>query len=445
MHPLACAITLAKMQMDTNTIVAGLLHDVSDDTPITIQDIKQEFGDDVAQLVDGVTKLGKVKYRGMERHVENLRKMFIAMVRDIRVILIKFADRLHNLKTIEYLPAEKQKRIANETLEIYAPIANRLGMGEMRDKLEDLSFRILNPKEYHWLKNIITTRYKEKRGYLKKIQRRIGRELARHHISILDIHGRNKHLYSLYKALLERERDITRVYDLMALRIIVETVGECYSVLGVIHTLWKPLKGHIKDYIAQPKNTGYQSLHTTVFCDGREIVEFQIRTQSMHNEAEHGITAQARWHYNEKKDAVLDKKLAWVRELSRWQKRIKDPKQMVEAVKVDVFRNRIFVFTPRGDALDLPEGSTPVDLAYHIHSDIGDQCVGAKINNRIVPLDTVLHNGDVGEILLSKQKKEPDPNWLTFVKTTTARSKIKIHVRGKFMQRIKTILTVKEG
>ncbi len=439
-HPIETAITLAKMRLDSATIAAGLLHDVSDDTPITIKDIENEFGLEVAQLVSGVTKLGKVRYRGIDRYVENLRKMFVAMAQDIRVILIKFADRLHNLKTIEYLPSEKQQRIAKETLEIYAPIANRLGMGDIRDKLEDLSFKTLYPQEHTWLENLVMTRFEEKTRYLKNIQRKITHELSnKYHIPICSVHGRTKHLYSLYRKLLERDRDITKIYDLIALRIVVNTVGDCYTVLGVIHALWRPLKGRIKDYIAQPKPNGYQSLHTTVFCDGGEIVEFQIRTQKMHDEAEFGITAH--WHYDEQGAVAFDRKLSWVKELSEWHQRIEDSHQMVEAVKMDVFKNRIFVFTPEGDVIDLPEESTPIDFAYHIHTDLGNQCIGTKVNDRLAALDTTLHNGDVVEILKNIQKRIPDPNWLTFVKTTTARSKIKAQMRKKLVDRIKGILT----
>lgn len=440
-HPIETAITLAKMRLDSATIAAGLLHDVSDDTPVTIKDIENEFGAEVAQLVSGVTKLGKVRYRGIDRYVENLRKMFVAMAQDIRVILIKFADRLHNLKTIEYLPSEKQRRIAKETLEIYAPIANRLGMGEIRDKLEDISFKTLYPQEHAWLENLVMTRFQEKTRYLKNIQRKITHELNnKYHIPIRSVHGRTKHLYSLYRKLLDRDRDITKIYDLIALRVVVNTIGDCYTVLGVIHTLWKPLKGRIKDYIAQPKPNGYQSLHTTVFCDSGEIVEFQIRTQHMHDEAEFGITAH--WHYDEKGAVAFDRKLSWVKELSDWHQRIEDSHQLVEAVKMDVFKNRIFVFTPEGDVIDLPEESTPIDFAYHIHTDLGNQCVGAKVNDRLASLDTTLHNGDVVEVLKNIQKRSPDPAWLGFVKTTTARSKIKAQMRKKIVDRIKGILTL---
>ncbi len=439
-HPLATAMTLAKMRLDNATVAAGLLHDVSDDTPITIKEIEKEFGTDVAQLVNGVTKLGKVRYRGIDRYVENLRKMFVAMAQDIRVIIIKFADRLHNLKTIEHLPSEKQQRIAKDTLEIYAPIANRLGMGDIRDKLEDLSFKILYPGEYEWLEHLVSSRFQEKTRYLKNIQRKISHELLqKYHLSILSIHGRTKHLYSLYQKLLLKDRDITKIYDLIALRIVVNTVGDCYTVLGVIHTLWRPLKGRIKDYIAQPKPNGYQSLHTTVFCDDREVVEFQIRTQNMHEEAEYGITAH--WHYDERGAVAFDRKLSWVKELSEWHHRIQDTHQLVETVKMDVFHNRIFVFTPQGDVIDLPEESTPVDFAYHIHTDLGNQCVAAKLNDKMTSLDTVLHNGDVVEILTNKQKRGPDPAWLEFVHTTTARTKIKAHMRKKMVDRIKRILT----
>lgn len=444
-HPLATAFNLAEMKLDQDVIIAGLLHDIPEDTSpenpeASIKDIEHNFGKEVAFLVRGITKLGKIKYRGMERYLENLRKMFIAMAEDIRVILIKFADRLHNLETLKFLPAKKQKRIALETIEIYAPIANRLGIGEIKGRLEDLAFKYLYPEEYERLKKEVTPKYKEKEEYLKKIkikllkaitQSPLGYDFASQlspdgtkRIKIYSIHGRTKRLWSLYKKLKQRGyENLEKIYDLVALRIITETIGECYAILGIIHQLWKPLKGRIKDYIAQPKPNGYQSLHTTVFCDDGEIVEFQIRTQKMHKEAEFGIAAH--WFYEEHGSAKsADKSLKWVNELTKWKKEIEENQKFLESLKLDVFQNRIFVFTPKGDVIDLPENSTPIDFAYALHTDLGNKCVGARINEQIVSLDTKLKNGDMIEILIQKNKK-PSESWLQFVKTSTARKKIR--------------------
>ncbi len=438
-HPLATAKTLAKMRVDLNTIAAGLLHDVADDTAFGLKEIEVAFGPDVAELVKGVSKLGKLKFRGIERYVENLRKMFIAMARDMRVVLIKFADRLHNLKTLESLPEEKRQRIARETLEIYAPIAHRLQMGDLRDKLEDYAFEHLYPQEYQWIQNLTGHRRSEKKHYLERVRKRIERELQRSHIPLVSIQGRSKHLYSLYKKLLSRDRDITKVYDLVALRIIVKNIQDCYATLGVLHNLYRPLKGRIKDYIAQPKPNGYQSLHTTVFCDDGEIVEFQIRTDAMHKEAEFGITAH--WNYEERGAVAIDKKLRWVRDLLKFQRSITDNRQFLDTVKLDIFQDRIFVSTPDGDVLELPENSTPVDFAYHIHTDIGNKCSWAKVNDMITPLDTRLQSGDVVEIFVDKNRKGPSPDWLNFVKTTSARQKIRAHTKQRLFERLKNFVS----
>ncbi len=438
-HPIATAQTLAKMRVDLHTIAAGLLHDVPDDTRFGLKDIELAFGADVAELVRGVSKLGKLKFRGMERYVENLRKMFVAMARDMRVVLIKFADRLHNLKTLDALPPEKRERIAKETLEIYAPIANRLEMGSLRDKLEDYAFQYLYPDEYRWLRNLISNRRSEKERYLERIKKRVARELERNHIPLVLIHGRSKHFYSLYKKLLSRDRDITKIYDLVALRIVVKNIQDCYATLGVLHTLYRPLKGRIKDYIAQPKPNGYQSLHTTVFCDDGEIVEFQIRTDAMHKEAEYGITAH--WNYEERGAVPIDKKLRWVRELLKFQRAIPDHRQFLDTIKLDIFQNRIFVFTPVGDVLELPENATPVDFAYHVHTEIGHKCSWAKVNDEIAPLDTRLQSGDVVEIFTDENRKGPSPDWLNFVKTTTARQKIRAHTKQRLFERLRNFVS----
>lgn len=474
-HPLATAFNLAEMKLDQNVIIAGLLHDVPEETnpenpEAVLKDIKHNFGEEIAFLVRGITKLGKIKYRGMERYLENLRKMFIAMAEDVRVILIKFADRLHNLETLEFLPPKKQKRIALETLEIYAPIANRLGMGEIKGKLEDASFKYLYPKEYEQLKKEVTPKYKEKEEYLKKIKIKLLKAIMRsplsydlgsqspsqdkpRRIKIYSIHGRTKRLWSLYKKLKQRgHEDLSKIYDLVALRVITESIAECYAILGIIHQLWKPLKGRIKDYIAQPKPNGYQSLHTTVFCDDGEIVEFQIRTKKMHEEAEYGIAAH--WYYEEQGSSKpLKDNLKWVNQLTKWKKEFEENKQYLETLKIDVFQNRIFVFTPKGDVIDLPENSTPVDFAYALHTDLGNKCVGAKVNEQLVSLDTKLQSGDMVEILIQKNKK-PSESWLQFVKTSTARKKIKAALRketSKFISQetnhveIKMIVTDRIG
>ncbi|MFA6410259.1 MAG: RelA/SpoT family protein [Candidatus Buchananbacteria bacterium] len=433
-HPLETAIILAKMGLDQDSIIAALLHDVPEDTDYSLIDIEKNFGSEVAKLVAGITKLGVIKYRGMEKYAENLRRMFISMAEDIRIILIKMADRLHNLKTLSALPAEKQKRIAQESLEIYAPIANRLGMGQIKGELEDLAFPYLYPEKYDWFKKEIMPKIAIEMEYTQKVIQLAKKEFALEKIKIVSIHGRAKRLYSLYQKLQRPNYsgDISKVYDLVALRIIVPTIADCYHALGLIHRLWKPLPGRIKDYIAQPKPNGYQSLHSTVFCLDGKIVEFQIRTPEMHEQAEFGIAAH--WHYKEtgknpkkigEKGRVLPKKFTWIQDLVKWQKEIQDDQQYLQSLTIDFFHNRIFVFTPKGDVIDLPEEATPVDFAYHVHSWIGDHCSGAKINGQMVSLDSKLKNGDVVEIITEKNRKGPNQYWLQFVKTSAAKSKIK--------------------
>ncbi len=440
-HSLATAQTLAEMRLNPVIIIAGLLHDVPEDTDYTLDDIKENFGDEVASLVEGITKLGKIKYRGIERYIENLRKMFIAMAKDLRVILIKFADRLHNLKTLGSLPPSKQLRIARESLEIYAPIANRLGIGELKGKIEDYAFKYIYPKEYKWADNLLKNKFPKKEKYIKKVQKTVSKEIEKEKIKVLSTHGRTKHLYSLYKKLLKQDGDINKIYDLIALRIIVPTISDCYAVLGIIHKKWRPLKGRIKDYIAQPKPNGYQSLHTTVFCDEGEIVEFQIRTARMHEEAEHGIAAH--WHYDEKRGVNIERDLKWVKELTKWQKEIQENQKYLENLKIDVFQNRIFALTPKGEVIDLPEGSTPVDFAYHVHTDIGNKCSGARINDHIASLDTKINSGDVVEIIIDKNRKAPSADWLRFVKTNLAKQKIRNEIKHKAKNNIKKIINIK--
>src|SRR3989344_727271 len=426
-HPCNVAKTLAEMDTDTNTIVAGLLHDVCEDGAATPEDIAKEFGKEVAFLVEGVTKLGKLKYKGEERYAENLRKMFIAMAEDIRVVLIKLADRLHNMKTLEYVPEYKRKRIADETLEIYAPLSDRLGMWRLKGILEDLAFPYSFKEQYQELFPKVQNRLAKKEAYLAKIKNKLKKELAAQGIEVTKIDSRVKHIFSIYKKLKERgDNDIENINDLVAARIIVKNVGDCYAALGIIHKLWTPVPGKVKDYIALPKPNGYQSLHTTVFCDDGEITEFQIRTEKMDYEAKYGIAAH--WAYaaagKPRAGAKVGKKLEWIRQISEWQHEVSGSKEFIDSLKIDVFKDRIFVFTPKGAVIDLPDGATPIDFAYSVHSEIGNHCNGAKINGKMASLDSQLKNGDVCEIIAAKNKK-PSSSWLNFVKTNYARSRIK--------------------
>ncbi len=443
-HPLATASTLADMHLPVAIIAAGLLHDVPEDTSRTIEEIETTFGADMASMIKGITKLGKIKYRGIERYMENLRKMFLAMAADVRVVFIKFADRLHNLETLGAIAPKKQYRIALESLEIYAPIANRLGMGEMKGRLEDAAFKFVYPKEYEWTLNIAKSTREGKQEYLEGLMSQTRGKLDEAGLHV-DIQGRAKHLYSLYKKLMKNDRNMARIYDIIAIRVIVDSLADCYAALGVIHGYWTPLKGRIKDYIAQPKPNGYRSLHTTVFCDEGEIVEFQIRTKEMHREDEYGVAAH--WSYDEHKQRYVTHKQAttpaWVRELADIQQDLADKKssqKSLEDLKIDIFRNRIFVFTPKGDVIDLPEESTCVDFAYAIHTDIGNMCIGAKINEEVAPLERVLKNGDMVEILMDKSRKGPNPDWIKFVKTRHAKSKVRQYARSKISSWIKGIL-----
>ncbi len=432
-HPLEAAYTLSQMYLDEATIAAALLHDVVDDTPTTIEDIEQEFGKEIAFLVNGVTKLGKIKYRGVERQIENLRKMFLAMAEDIRVVLIKLADRLHNMKTLEHLPERKRERIALETLEVYAPIASRLGIGQIARTLQDLSFPVVFPEEYAWLAEHVKEEYQEREQYLKRIEPTIRKELKKEEIVPIEINHRAKGYYSLYQKLLKRDMEFSRIHDLIAMRIIVKDIKECYGTLGVIHKKWRPLPGLIRDYISLPKPNGYQSLHTTVFCENGKITEFQIRTPEMHKAAEFGIAAH--WAYSEggkpdKGVVMQNPRLAWVDQLKNWQKEVTGREEFLESLKIDFFKHRIFVLTPKGEVLDLPADATPVDFAYQIHTEIGNQATGAKVNGKMVSLDSSLQNGDVVEILIQKNKK-PSEKWLGYVKTSGARAKIKQSLRRK--------------
>ncbi|TAK04966.1 bifunctional (p)ppGpp synthetase/guanosine-3',5'-bis(diphosphate) 3'-pyrophosphohydrolase [Patescibacteria group bacterium] len=432
-HPIAVAISLAQMRLALPVVVAGMLHDVLEDSPTSVEELRAGFGGDVTQMVESVTKLGTVKYRGVERYAENLRRMFLAMAQDVRVVFIKFADRIHNLRTLDAVPENKRRRIALESLELYAPIANRLSMGEIRGTIEDLSFRYIFPKEYEWVAGLVRGQLDQKQLYLERLKTVVGKELARAGVPVDSMSGRTKHLYSLYKKLLRHDRDITKIHDLVALRILVPTVSDCYATLGVIHQRWKPLKGRIKDYIAQPKPNGYQSLHTTVFAEDGEIIEVQIRTVEMHEMNEYG--AAAHWQYTEtgKRSRRPDKTLPWMNEIAKIQKEVGDHKEFLEkleTLKLDVFTNRIFVFTPQGDVIDLPEDATPVDFAYAIHTEVGNHCAGARINDEIAALHRPLKNGDVVEIMTDKKRSRPSGDWLKFVKTHNARSKIRDKVKS---------------
>ena len=429
-HSYYTALQLAEWGLDATTIAAGLLHDVAEDTSYTLEDIKSNFGEEIVFLVNGVTKLGRLKYRGAERQVENLRKMFLAISEDLRVVLIKLADRLHNMKTLNAVPPQKQKRIALETDEIYAPLAYRLGMQNLAGELEDLSFPYLYPQEYRWLLENVKEKYDERLKYLEKVKLVVDDLLKKINISPIAIDFRAKRYSSLYKKLKRYEMNLEQIYDLVAFRIIVKTIEDCYGALGAIHQTWPPLPGKIKDYIALPKPNGYRSLHTTVFCIGNKIVEFQIRTKEMHEESETGIAAH--WAYHEKKERNVEdkptfankKELEWVSQLKNWQKEFLSPKESLEALKIDFFKDRIFAITPKGEVVDLPAGSTPVDFAYSIHSRVGDQCIGAKVNGKIVPLDRQIMSGDMVEILVQKNKK-PSESWIRFVKTDIAKKKIR--------------------
>ena len=426
-HPVETAYTLAKMDMDIDTVIAGLLHDIPEETEFSISDIKDEFGSETARLVDGVTKIGKIKYRGVKRYAENLRKMFIAMSRDIRVIIIRFADRIHNLKTLHYHSSkEKQYRIALESLEIYAPIAGRLGMYKFKEQIEDLSFPYVYPDEYSWTAKKIQIQVKERTKSLNKMKKELQILFDKHNIEYRNIYGRQKHTYSTYKKLLRKDKDIYNIYDLIALRVIAKTINDCYSILGIIHNNWQPLNGRVKDFISQPKPNGYQSLHTTIFDENHKPIEIQIRTQRMERIAEFGIAAH--WRYKENKKISINKRdFTWIDDLIKWQKKIKDNKSYLRYIKLntDIFKSRIFVFTPKNDVIDLPENSTAIDFAYHIHTEIGNKCTGVKINDKMSKVDTELKNGDFVEILTDKNRKKPNPDWLNFVKTNTAKDKIK--------------------
>ena len=425
MHPYEVANILIELNLDISTIIAGLFHDILEDTKITMEQLKAEFGEEIARLVDGVTKVGQVDFLSKEEsQAENLRKMFLAMASDIRVILVKLADRLHNMRTLKYQSGEKQIEKARETLEIYAPLAHRLGINAIKWQLEDLSLKYLDEKGYYEIAEKLTETRAQRNEYINAVIGKI-KELLKKIKVEAEVEGRPKHIYSIYNKIHNKQKEFEEVYDLIAIRIIVKTVRDCYAVLGTIHTEWKPIPGRFKDYIAVPKQNMYQSIHTTVLGrDGRPF-EVQIRTYEMHSTAEYGIAAH--WQYKEggTSDKELDKKLAWLRDMLEWQTDTRDSREFMETLKIDFFGDKVFVFTPKGDVKEFIQGATPLDFAYGIHSEIGNKCVGAKVNGKIVPLNYALQTGDIVEILTSPASKGPSRDWLKIVKTTQAKSKIR--------------------
>ena len=426
-HPKAVANILADMQLDEDTICGGLLHDVVEDTDYELEDIEEEFGKNVAILVDGVTKLGKIKYMTKEEsQSENLRKMFLAMAKDMRVILIKLSDRLHNMRTLEYMDPAKAKYKAQETLDIYAGIAHRLGISKIKWELEDLSLRYLDAEGYYELVNKVKMKREQREKYIQDIVDLLIKTFDKMEIPC-EVYGRPKHFYSIYRKMQKKNKSFDEIYDLTAVRVIVDSVKDCYAVLGVVHTLWKPIPGRFKDYIAMPKPNLYQSLHTTVVGPDGEPVEIQIRTHEMHDIAEFGIAAH--WKYKEgitgKDMSKVDERLQWLRRMMEWEKDVTDPHEFLDALKDDVFSAQVYVFTPQGDVIELPNGATPIDFAYRIHSKIGNSCVGAKVNGRIVPLEYKLKNGEIVEVLTSANSPGPSRDWLNLVKTPNARNRIR--------------------
>ena len=424
MHPLAVAEILAHLQIDHITLIAALLHDVVEDTEYTKEDIEKLFGAEVAFLVDGVTKLNQFQYETKEdRQMENYRKMILAMAKDVRVVVIKLGDRLHNMRTLKHMRSDKQKRIAKETLEIFAPLAHRLGIFNVKWELEDLSFRYLEPDKYYDLVDQMKQKRQAREDIVNDTMEQLTKALDEAGIKA-DIKGRPKHFYSIYKKMKKDNRDLSQIYDLLAVRVIVDTVPDCYAVLGIAHSIWKPLPYRFKDYISMPKSNMYQSLHTTVIGTMGQPVEIQIRTWEMHRVSEYGVAAH--WRYkegNKGADKEFDQKVAWLRQVLEWQD-TSNPKELVNALKLDVFSGEVFVFTPKGDVVKLPIGSVPLDFAYRVHTDVGHRCVGAKVNGKIVPLDYTLQNGDIVDIITSKTGK-PSLDWLNIVGSSESKNKIR--------------------
>jgi guanosine-3',5'-bis(diphosphate) 3'-pyrophosphohydrolase len=444
-HVSAAAKTLATLGLDATTIAAGLLHDVLEDAQVSHARIEKDFGKDVAFLVDGVTKLGKLKYRGIERHAESLRKLFISTAKDVRVILIKLADRLHNMSTLEFVPPEKRQRIALETLEIYAPLANRLSMGKLKGYLEDYAFPYAYPKEYKEVQTMVKEHTRDTEKKLVKLYRTLQKKLAEEGIKGVRGEYRLKRTYSLFKKLQKYDMDLSKIYDIAAVRVIVPSVSDCYRTLGIIHSIWRPLPGRIKDYIAFPRPNGYQSLHTTVFTGDGGVAEIQIRTEEMNREATLGIAA----HYSYKesdgkpkksrRQTAKNGKVDWVHELLEWHEHMESG-EFLDTLKTDFFTDRVFVFTPKGDVVDLPTDSSPLDFAYAIHSAIGEHASAAKVNGKLVSLDTPLKNGDIVQIE-TKESAKPSAKWLAYTKTSMARRHIKVALQKQLEEKRKVDAT----
>ena len=445
-HCVDTAMTLVKMGLGSITVSAALLHDTYEDTDVSLEEIKNEFGKDIAFIVKGVSKLSKVQLKGSEEdyYLNNLQKMFLAMAADIRVVLIKLADRLHNMKTLSALPREKQQRIAKETMEVFVPIANRLGIGEIKGKLEDLCFKYLDPRNYKYVLELEREIYPMRQKYVNEVIKKLKKKLKVEGVSFVDIHGRAKHYYSLHNKLQRYDNDINKVYDLVAVRVIVPKVADCYEALGIVHKNYRPLIGRIKDYISLPKPNGYKSIHTTIFGPKGKILEIQIRTEQMHDEAEYGIAAH--WIYDQKKGGdwkrfifggshdpkVPGEEIEWVKQLKEWHNQSGGgTDEFWKSLKIDFFQNHIFVFTPKGDAIELPEKATPIDFAYKVHTEIGNRTSGAKVNGKMSSLDTTLSNGDLVEVITTKNFKLPSRDWLNFVRTAQAKEKIKNVLRKK--------------
>ncbi len=425
LHPLGVANILADMQMDETTLAAALLHDVVEDTDISLEDVKSQFGEEVAEIIDGVTKLDRLSFRNREEEqAENFRKMFVAMARDIRVIIIKLADRLDNMKTIGHLSEDRQREKARETLEIYAPLAHRLGISQLKWQLEDLSFATLHPLRFREIVEMVDQRRPEREAYIKTVEKDLHAQLRQARIKA-EIVGRVKHYYSIYSKMKERGKQFDEIYDLFAIRVLTNTKEDCYAVMGIVHSLWQPVPGRIKDYIAKPRFGIYQSLHTTVIGPQGKPMEIQIRTFEMHRTAEFGIASHWRYKEAQHSQEKIRERLAWIKRIVEWQRDLSDPQEFMEGLKIDLFHDEVFVFTPKGDVIDLPAGSTPIDFAYTIHTEVGHRCVGAKVNDRLVPLEYTLRNGDIISIITSNTSPGPSRDWMNIVQTARAKSKIR--------------------